>query len=108
MSLLDQNDSGERDVSLKVPAQSIPPKVENSLHTTCEDSAERSAIHVKIDESFSACKYPELRKIRILHSPSKVTLKGSVSCYFMKQMAQEILRKTAPQLLVENRLQVRE
>lgn len=70
--------------------------------STCADDDVERAIH----QAISACQYPELRWIQFHCRPQKVVLQGTVSSFYMKQMAQEIIRRAIPSRRIENRLQV--
>ncbi|MCR9294567.1 MAG: BON domain-containing protein [bacterium] len=70
--------------------------------STCADDEVERAIH----QAISACQYPELRWIQFHCRPQIVVLQGTVSSFYMKQMAQEIIRRAIPSRRIENRLQV--
>lgn len=50
---------------------------------------------------------PELRRVRVLESDEAVVLKGTVSCYYLKQLAQESVKGAAEGRRVVNQLEVR-
>ena len=50
---------------------------------------------------------PELRRIRIQESADTIVLRGTVSSYYAKQIAQETLRSVADGRRIVNLLEVR-
>ena len=50
---------------------------------------------------------PELRRVRVLETDDSVVLKGTVSCYYLKQLAQESVKVAAEGRRVVNLLEVR-
>ena len=50
---------------------------------------------------------PELRRVRVSESAETVVLKGTVSCYYLKQLAQESVKAAAEGRRVVNLLEVR-
>ena len=50
---------------------------------------------------------PELRRIRISESDDAIVLRGTVSCYYVKQLAQESVKPAAEGRRIVNLLEVR-
>ena len=50
---------------------------------------------------------PELRRVRIQESDDLIVLRGTVSSYYFKQLAQESLRSVAEDRRIVNLLEVR-
>ena len=50
---------------------------------------------------------PELRRLAVRESGDEIEITGWVSCYYLKQMAQEALRVVAAGRQIVNRVEVR-
>jgi len=50
---------------------------------------------------------PELRRVRISESDDAIVLRGTVSCYYIKQLAQESVKPAAEGRRIVNLLEVR-
>ena len=50
--------------------------------------------------------YRELRKMNVIVTEHEIELRGEVSTFYLKQVAQEIARKVAADRLIRNLLQV--
>jgi hypothetical protein len=50
---------------------------------------------------------PELRRVRVLENEDSIVLKGTVSCYYLKQLAQESVKAAADGRRVVNQIEVR-
>jgi len=50
---------------------------------------------------------PELRRVRVSENDESVVLRGTVSCYYLKQLAQESVKSAAEGRRVVNLLEVR-
>ena len=50
---------------------------------------------------------PELRRVRISESDDAIVLRGTVSCYYLKQLAQESVKPAAEGRRIVNLLEVR-
>lgn len=53
------------------------------------------------------CSNPEVRRLVVRETESVVEITGRVSCYYLKQLAQESLRGVAAGRLILNRVEVR-
>ena len=50
---------------------------------------------------------PELRRVRVSESSETIVLRGTVSCYYVKQLAQESVKAIAEGRRIVNLLEVR-
>ena len=50
---------------------------------------------------------PELRRVRVQESDETIVLRGTVSCYYVKQLAQETVKSAAEGRRIVNLLEVR-
>ena len=50
---------------------------------------------------------PELRRVRVQESAETIVLRGTVSCYYVKQLAQETVKTAAEGRRIVNLLEVR-
>jgi hypothetical protein len=66
--------------------------------------AERTTPAVPVDSVLSRAPNPELRKLNAIETEDSVTLIGQVSCYYMKQLAQELIRSVAQGRQIINRV----
>jgi osmotically-inducible protein OsmY len=65
-----------------------------------------SALVDRIDAAIQTCPYFQGKKLRIEAADGRIVLKGNVSSYFQKQMAQETVRRVQGVHQIENDLQV--
>lgn len=76
----------------------------DNASSLCRESCPQAAVVVL---ALQNCPYQEVRRIAVEFPTSDVIrLQGAISSYYLKQMAQEIVRKAVPQCRIENRLQV--
>jgi len=79
--------------------------------TSLPNTPPHEPLRVEADSHVIACAlarsgYRELRETKCEISNRVVTLRGTVSSYFMKQLAQETVRRADPGHLVRNLLRV--
>ncbi len=58
----------------------------------------------QVQFALSRASNPELRRIIVEQTEEAVILYGKVSCFYMKQMAQEVVRHCAEERLIINRI----
>jgi hypothetical protein len=73
--------------------------------STHSSAAAQDALE-RVRSALKRSQYPELRRVEVSLRLDTLHLKGKVSCYFMKQMAQEVARSPERSLLICNELQV--
>lgn len=56
--------------------------------------------------ALAASSQPELRRLHVTVTDDSVVIAGSVSCFYLKQMAQETVKPTAHGRRVVNRVEV--
>jgi hypothetical protein len=56
--------------------------------------------------ALAASPQPELRRLQVVESEESVVISGEVSCFYLKQLAQETVRPTADGRRVVNRVAV--
>jgi BON domain len=56
--------------------------------------------------AIAASPQPEVRRLSVTVNPSEVVISGRVSCFYLKQLAQETVKPTATGKRVVNRVEV--
>ena len=61
---------------------------------------------IRARRAISKSKFPSIRQVSIENEGTSVVLRGRVSLYYYKQVAQELLRKELDNIAVINRIEV--
>jgi hypothetical protein len=61
---------------------------------------------VELMNALLKCSNPEVRRLHVFETETTVEITGRVSCYYLKQLAQETLRSAAAGRLILNRVEV--
>ena len=79
----------------------------NDMRSTVEGrEVDQMELLQRIESNLRQCAYPELQHITAQLDENSIHLIGRVTSYFMKQMAQETVRRAVPKLRVKNHLEV--
>ncbi len=70
------------------------------------DQSQNEILQQAIAARLGDCGHPGLRRVHVIVDNQRVVLSGTVSSYYMKQMAQETARQACPTRKVYNDLDV--
>ncbi|MFO1022982.1 MAG: BON domain-containing protein [Planctomycetales bacterium] len=89
--------------SRQIHHRAMPVAVESIVESTFPDSPR---IRAALQQAFEGSPYRELQNIEVEIFSQRLRLRGSVPCFYLKQLAQELALNHAPEYLVSNEIRV--